>query len=441
MTPAANNIERHATRDLGKFLLLSVQLAAILFVIWVFKIEGRMFGALSALMFTGFAFHYWLPNLWKRPFYILLSLAGAYLLLKPWVATLVIGSGLVFYTILNAPIGYSIRVSIVVLIGVACLAFRNYSASSVYVAEILSGFWPVLGGLFMFRLIVYIYDMRKEQTRGTFVDYLTYFFIPPNYYFLLFPVVDYQTLRSTYYNTEFHTQAQQGVRWIVRGVMQLLLYRLIYYLRPNPAPDDVKSFGGLVLAMVLTYLLYLRLSGQYHIIIGMMHLFGFNLPETHRRFLLASSFTDFWRRINIYWKDFMVKMIYYPAFFRLRRLGEVKATAIATLIVFGMTWLFHAYQFYWLSGRVLLAWNDALFWSVLGVLVLINVLLETRKQKAARLARAAAEPPRPKDWRDPAAYVVKVAATFSVITILWSMWDAKSLHDWIDLLTYWTPSS
>ena len=74
--------------------------------------------------------------------------------------------------------------------------------------------------------------------------------------------------------------------------------------------------------MISTFLLYVRISGQFHLVIGMLHLFGFNLPETHHRYLLASSFTDFWRRINIYWKDFMMKVFYYPAFFRLRKLGE-----------------------------------------------------------------------------------------------------------------------
>ena len=31
-------------------------------------------------------------------------------------------------------------------------------------------------------------------------------------------------------------------------------------------------------------------------------------------YYLASSFTDYWRRINIYWKDFMVKLFFNPAF-------------------------------------------------------------------------------------------------------------------------------
>ena len=93
------------------------------------------------------------------------------------------------------------------------------------------------------------------------------------------------------------------------------------------------SFGTLVAAMVGTYLLYLRVSGQFHIIIGLMHMFGYDLPETHRRYLLASSLTDFWRRINIYWKDFMVKVVYFPVYFPVpEELAILRAKVVATVV-------------------------------------------------------------------------------------------------------------
>ena len=94
------------------------------------------------------------------------------------------------------------------------------------------------------------------------------------------------------------------------------------------------------------------LTRWFHLIVGMLHLFGFRLPETHRLFYLSSSFTDFWRRINIYWKDFMQKIFYYPAVFRLKHLGTTRALVIATLYVFVMTWFLHAYQWFWLRGTM-----------------------------------------------------------------------------------------
>jgi len=426
--------ERNDTRDLMKYALILAQLAGALVVVYAFRIEdtgsgGRPFLLLMAGTFAAFAVHYWLPHAWKKPAFVIISLIGSYALLDRFSATALIACGLGFYAILHLPIAYWLRAGIVAVIGIACLYLRGDVLPWPEWNETAAAFWPVFGGLFMFRMMIYVYDLRQPKQAGGFMDYLTYFFILPNYYFLLFPVVDYQTMRSTYYSAEFHKQAQEGVRWIIRGLSQLMAYRLIYYWRPNLAPDDVESFGELVLAMVMTYLLYLRLSGQYHLIIGTMHLFGFNLPETHRRFLLASSFTDFWRRINIYWKDFMVKMFYFPAFFRLRKYGEMKATALATLLVFTLTWVLHSYQFYWLMGQWLLSWHDALFWGILGALVLVNVLIETRARPKS--GAAAARKPRP------VVHGLKVAATFATIVTLWSLWYSPSVTQWIDTLTWW----
>ena len=65
---------------------------------------------------------------------------------------------------------------------------------------------------------------------------------------------------------------------------------------------------------------------------GMLHLFGYQLPETHHHYLLATSFTDYWRRINIYWKDFMVRIFFNPVVFRLKRWPQPAALAVATAV-------------------------------------------------------------------------------------------------------------
>ena len=39
-------------------------------------------------------------------------------------------------------------------------------------------------------------------------------------------------------------------------------------------------------------------------------MYGYGLAETHHLYLFSSSFTDFWRRINIYWKDFIQKLVF-----------------------------------------------------------------------------------------------------------------------------------
>src|SRR5262249_49165542 len=174
------------------------------------------------------------------------------------------------------------------------------------------------------------YDLRHAPRSPPLREFLAYFLLLPNWACLLFPVVDFHTQRKGFYARDGHDIAQTGVKWIERGTLQLLLYRWGYYHKPIADPALVTGFGQLVALMVMTYLLYLRLSGLFHFVIGIVHLFGYDLPETHRKYFLASSLTDFWRRINIYWKDFMVKVVYFPVWFRLRRGGELRAQLRAT---------------------------------------------------------------------------------------------------------------
>ena len=417
--PAALN----ARASLPRFIGLSAQLGVILAVFYLFDVEDPAFLLLSLLVTAAFAIHYWLPFAWKEPFWIAWSLGGAYAMTDPRTATLLIGAGFGIYALLAAPIGFRWRLT--VLLALAAVLMYGRATLSFGVP---SQFWPIFGAIFMFRLVIYTYDVAHTKGRPPLRDFLRYFFLLPNYYFLLFPVVDAQTLRRSYFRRDINDVAQEGLLWIARGGLQLLIYRVVYHWKPpSNAPEQVTTFGALVTTMVLTYLLYLRVSGQFHIIVGFLHLFGYDLPETHRRYLLAHSLTDFWRRINIYWKDFMVKVVYFPVYFRLRRSGDVRAQIVATMVVFLVTWLLHAYQWFWLRGDFLLTWTDTLFWAILGALVTVNLLVERRRPPARRLA----------GWRASVLRAAKVSGTFTLIVTLWSLWNAPSLREWIDLVTWW----
>jgi alginate O-acetyltransferase complex protein AlgI len=421
--PAVDPRVAHATQDVWRFAIIVVQLAALLFVFREFRLEERAFLRLAALMFFGFAVQYWLPFAYRRHFVLGLSLASAYVLLEPLTATLLLGTGLGIFALLASPIPFGARIG-----GLVALALVLAYGRSTLAWGIPYQFWPIFGAIFMFRLLIYVYDLRYAKTRPALTDYLSYFFLLPNYYFLLFPVVDYQTFRASYYRRDINDMAQRGVAWIARGAVQLLLYRLIYHLKPpTNAPDEITSFAALATAMVTTYLLYLRVSGQFHIIVGLMHLFGYDLPETHRRYLLAHSLTDFWRRINIYWKDFMVKLVYFPLYFRLRRQGDIRAQVVATGAVFVVTWLLHSYQWFWLRGEWLFTWPDTLFWAILGAMVIVNVVIEARRKQRPVVT----------GWQGHLLRGLQIAGTFSLITTLWFLWNATSLGEWLDVMTWW----
>jgi D-alanyl-lipoteichoic acid acyltransferase DltB (MBOAT superfamily) len=414
---------RHATAQLIPFLFLSAQLVAFVFVLRAFQIEERAFLNLMGVATLGFFVHYWLPFQYKERFWILLSLGGATLVLGPGTVIILLAVGLGWYVLLASRLSYRVKLWSIVATGALLMAARAMGLPFVPAAV-----WPILAALFMFRMIIYLYELRRATTRPALQEYLAYFYPLPNFYFLLYPVVDLQTQRRSFYQRDIHVVAQQGMLWMVRGAVHLLLYRLVYFLKPTFSPDEVTSFSTLAAAMIGTYLLYLRVSGQFHIIVGILHLFGYDLPETHRKYLLASSIADFWRRINIYWKDFMVKVVYFPVYFKFRRSGDLRARVLATIAVFVMTWALHSYQWFWLRGEWLLSWTDTLFWGILGALVVVNLLLEQRRpvKPAARTHGGTV-----RHW-------LQVAATFVFITVLWTFWQTPTIEEWTTTVVAWT---
>src|SRR5690606_21964848 len=148
---------------------------------------------------------------------------------------------------------------------------------------------PLLGPIFMFRMIVFLYDTHNGRGPKGFWQRLGYFFLPPNPIFPFFPVVDFATFGRSYYNEDALVIYQRGVNWIVRGVIHLLIYRIVYQFL-TIAPELVDSPGDFLQFLTTNFALYFRISGLFHLIIGLLLLFGYNLPETHTSFYLSNSF-------------------------------------------------------------------------------------------------------------------------------------------------------
>jgi alginate O-acetyltransferase complex protein AlgI len=418
---------RLAEMSLGRFLAITAQLALLLGMIDRYKIEelsGFLF--ILPLIFVGFTIHACLPFRYRLPFFLLLSLTAITVVLqKHGIGLIVLGLGLI--GICHLPIAFFARVALLIIAAGGFAALR---------AQLIATSWdslptlvlPILGSMFMFRLIVYLYDLRHETKPATIWERLSYFFLLPNVCFPLFPVVDYQTFRRTYYDSSPHEIYQKGLLWMLRGTIHLLLYRLVYY-HFTLSLSEVQNLGGVVQFMLANYLLYLRISGQFHMIAGILCLFGFNLPETHHLYFLASGFNDYWRRINIYWKDFMVKLFYYPAFMRLRKLGTTTAMALATIVVFAATWLLHSYQWFWLRGSFPITGPDTLFWSILGGLVLINSLIEAKKGRKRAVSQ--------RGWslRAALSLSLRTVGMFTFICILWSLWSSTTVAEWLALVS------
>ena len=410
-----------ARRDLRKFLPIWGHLALLLAVMKVYHVEGRALFLLTSIALAALPVHYLLAYRWKKPFFLATSVLGLFVVFGAGPGLAVSALAAAFIGICRLPIAWSARAGIVALAAVGLGIARVSTASTGSTpADIL---WPVLGSMLMFRMILYLYEIKHAKAPEPLVDTVGYFFLLPNYAFPLFPVVDYRTLGRSFFSIDVHATQLAGLRMMFNGMVQLLAYRLVYHNLLIPF-DDVHSPATLAAFVACNYLLYLQVSGQFHVACGMLHLFGYQLPTTHHNYLLASSFTDYWRRINIYWKDFMIRVVFNPVAFRLKRKPKWVTLSAATLAVFATTWALHGYQMFWLKGTWGFNLPDALFWGILGALVLVNVQLDGReKPRKPGRSRGASM----------ALRAGKTLATFVAISLLWSLWSSPSLAAWIGL--------
>ena len=405
-----------ARRDLRKFLPIWGHLGLLLLVMKVYRVEGRALFLLTSMALAALPVHYLLAYRWKKPFFLALSVLGLFVVFGVGPGLAVSGLAMAFIGVCRLPIAWRSRAALVAASAVGLGLARIWTGPGM--ADIV---WPILGSMLMFRMILYLYEIKHAEKPEPLVDTLGYFFLLPNYAFPLFPVVDYRTMGRSYFSTDIHTTQLTGLRMIFNGVVQLLAYRLVYHELLIPF-EEVRSPATLAAYVVCNYLLYLQVSGQFHVACGMLHLFGYQLPTTHHNYLLACGFTDYWRRINIYWKDFMIRVVFNPVAFRLKRRPRWVALSVATTAVFVTTWALHGYQMFWLKGSWGFSVPDALFWGILGALVLVNVQLDAR-EKPRRAGKAEAP--------SLAIRATKTVATFVTISLLWSLWSSPGLNAWL----------
>jgi len=436
----ADQWETGGLAAVSKITAIAVQLGFLILLVKSFSLLDEAYLDVAVLVFFGFLIHASLPLRYRLAFFTLLSFASIFVILGVFNGLWLIGLGLGLIGICHLPLPFRARVLLILGVGLLLSYLRFDWSLYPNVGQTLGGWigmdrisvpwsagvWPILGSMFVFRLIVYLHDLRYSKERPDIWRTLSYFFMLPNICFPLFPVVDYSRFTQDYYNEDQYRIYQRGISWIFRGITHLIFYRLVYlYLAVDPF--EVNGLADVLQFSISTFLLYLQVSGQFHLIIGMLLLFGFNLPETNHLYYLASSFNNHWRRINIYWKDFMMKVLYYPLYFRLRKLGNKNAIVISTLIVFFATWTLHAYQWFWLRGSLLLEWHDALFWGILGVFVVINSLYETTHGRERSLGK------RKRTVYEIAAVALSTAGTFLTIAMLWGMWGSESLAQWVTM--------
>ncbi|MCK0103941.1 hypothetical protein [Pseudohalocynthiibacter sp. F2068] len=415
------HVLRGEMREAVQFAAISAQIALLYLIIRTYDLENAAFSDfIFALVFSGFLANYFLHKKHRMVFFFGLSLLAMFGVFGLPHGMLLFALGVALILICHLPVSLWIRVVLLLAAG-GLLVLARYGT---IVSTNLNVILPIFGSIFMFRLIIYLYDITNGKGPKGVWARLSYFFMLPNFIFPFFPVVDFSSWGRNYYSGRELEIYQRGAVWIFLGCLHLIIYRFVnYYLVIDPV--EVTSFAKYIHYILANFALYFKISGLFHTIIGCLHLFGFALPETHNKFYFSSSFIDLWQRINIYWKDFMQKLVFNPAYTRLKRAGikHLPAAVTAIAVVFVCTWFLHAYQWFWLRGSIFFTVPDTLFWTMLGFLLICQTVLEAQPVKKDATALIGVATLR----------VTRTVATMLTFTTLWALWGSESMSEFYTL--------
>ena len=410
------------------FWIVVLQVAGLFYLISALELEFTSgIGNSILYIFLGFLVHSILALRFRMAFFVLFTVLILILKIGLIKGAVLVVLSLATIGICHLPIPMIGRI-ILVLISFGSLIVLKYKGIA---SGTLFYIFPIYGSIFMFRSFVYLYATTLEKATGTIWQRLGYFFMLPNLFFFLFPIVDYGTYLNTYYNKQDSQVYQNGIRFLLKGIFYLLIYRFVYYFLIQDV-SQINDIIDLTIFIVAGFLMVLRLVGIFHLCIGILCLFGFNLPNTFGDFLLAPNFLELWRRINIYWREFLIKVIYYPLYVNLKKKGLTmnKAIMISSLFTFFMTWQLHSWQFFWISGKFPFTFTDFVYWSFWGVVITYYTYKQsntTRKRMKANQDTHC--------FSNSLKLAFNVLGTFLSIALIFSFWTSDSEEEWLIVIS------
>lgn len=410
------------------FWSIALQVAGLFYLITALELEyPSEINQSIPYVFGGFLVHSALPLRLRLPFFVCLTIGILCFKIGLIKGAILVGISLATISICHLPISMLWRILLLLLSFGVLITFK--------VKELAVGtvfyIFPIYGSIFMFRSFVYLYATELEKAKGTLWQRLGYFFMLPNLFFFLFPIIDYTTYLNTYYNKERLSIYQNGVRFLAKGIFYLLVYRFVYYFLIEDASQvtDVIDFTTYIIS---GFFMVLRLVGIFHLCIGILCLFGFNLPNTFGNFLLAPNLLELWRRINIYWREFLIKLFYYPLFVKLKKKGWSinKAIVVSSLFTFFMTWQLHSWQFFWISGHFPISLRDLVYWGFWGTVITYYTYQQTKAVRKRGMLKTVET-----TYRESLLLTAKVIRTFLIIALVFSFWTSNGVQEWFTVLS------
>lgn len=259
---------------------------------------------------------------------------------------------------------------------------------------------PLGISFYTFQSLSYTIDVYRGDQNATsrFLDFAAYVSLFPQ--LVAGPIVRFSQLEHDLQNRrESMAHISRGIVFFVMGLSKKILIA-----NPCGAIAD-RAFGAAELDLVTAWVgllaysfqIYFDFSGYSEMAIGLGLLFGFTLPRNFKAPYRATSVSEFWRRWHITLGSWVRDYLYIPLGGSRRSQGRTLLNLLLVMLLVGL-WHGAAWQF--------------VVWGALHGLLLAGERVLRPWQLGRTLPTG-----------------LKVAATFTVVSLCWVVFRAENLSD------------
>ncbi len=394
-------------------------LCLLFFIIKKFEIESNTgINSLPYFLIPAYLLYAIVPIRFKAAVYVTLFVSCTYFAFGWLSGSVLLLLLLIPFFIFTIALTWNYRLLLTILF----LGFMCLLRSDILYMPSVNLVIPFAASVLIFRVILLLYESKYNGIHNNHWLNLAYLFSFNHLFFLLGPVVDYKIFVRSFQAVNARENTNRAFWFLFSGAFLFILHRISTAIF---ATDAVTDLNTLIPFLIGNYLVVLKIVATLTFAVGCITLFGFQLPNPFGLFLFADSFKSYWRKVNIYWREFMMKLIYYPVYFELRKKSSY-AFFIALFSTFIFSWFFHWYQKTWITGIISSTSTDFLFWLALGLLVAF-----TSNAQNVSVDNKGLE----KTFSQNLLKGCKVLLVFTVMSVLWLLWKSESLADFFFILS------
>ena len=264
---------------------------------------------------------------------------------------------------------------------------------------------PIGISFYTFQQISFLVSVYRGNTGFKIEEYLAYILFFPK--LLMGPLTEYDDFLNCVRNEDLrkirYCNIANGILLFIQGLSKKVLIADVCARGVDWGITNHVSATRtelLVTMLLYTFQIYFDFSGYSDMARGIAKMLNIELPINFDNPYRAVSIIDFWKRWHITLTSFLTRYVYYPI--GGNRKGKTR-TYINILIVFLVSGIWHGSNL------------TFILWGVLhGVL---NVLERVTKKHLERIPR-----------------MIRWMATFILINILWLLFRADSIEQWVLIL-------